>query len=288
MQVTGNVFAVTGAGSGIGRCVALELLTRGGSVAAADLNADGLATLVAGAGAGDRLSTHVLNVADEDACAAFPAAVVRSHGQVDGLFCIAGIAQNLETTDSIPDARLHQILDVNFYGTVSLIRAFRPALEDRRNGGVIMITSSLAAIVPVPGAATYGASKAAVAQFGYGLTQDLRNANSKVTATTVLPGTIWTELVRESAKTLGTPEAVAKAVAMPASKAAHLMIDATLKGRGRVVIGKDAHLYDFLRRFSTTLAERVSYLQVAKFVYRDRAAPSESASGEPPPTEAKD
>ena len=86
----------------------------------------------------------------------------------------------------------------------------------------------------------------------------------------MLPGTIWTELVRESARTLGTPEAVAKAFAMPADKAAHLIIEATLKGRGRVVIGKDAHLYDFLRRFSTTLAERVSYLQVAKFVYRDR------------------
>jgi len=75
MRVTGKVFAVTGAGSGIGRCVALELLARGGEVAAADLNADGLAGLAAEAAAGDRLSTHVLNVGDEDACRAFPAAV---------------------------------------------------------------------------------------------------------------------------------------------------------------------------------------------------------------------
>lgn len=271
MQIVNGVFVVTGAANGIGKCVALELLERGGRVAAADLSEAALQKLADEAQAGERLSTHVLDVADADAVAALPEAVVGAHGHVDGLFNIAGIAQNFETAGGIADARMQQIVDVNFYGTVGLTRAFLPLLEARPAGGVVMITSSLAAMVPVPGAALYGASKAAVAQFGYGLAQDLRNAKSKVTATTVLPGTIWTDLVRESAVTLGTPEAVAKAFAMPAPKAAHKMIDATLKGRGRVVIGKDARVYDLLRRVSTNLAERVSYLQVANFVYRERA-----------------
>lgn len=266
----GKVFAVTGASSGIGRCVALELLDRGARVAAADRNAEGLAELTAEAAAGERLSTHPLDVTDVDAIRHFPSAVVGRHGQVDGLFNLAGIAQNFETAGGIESARMRQIVDVNFYGTVDLTRAFLPLLEERPDGGVVMITSSLAALVPVPGAAVYGASKAAVAQFGYGLAQDLRNSKSNVTATTVVPGTIWTDLVRASAVTLGTPEAVAKAFAMPAPKAARKMIDATLKGRTRVVVGKDAHVYDALGRVSTRLAERVSYLQVASFVYRDR------------------
>lgn len=270
MQIQDRVFVVTGAGNGIGRCVAVELLARGGRVAAADLSEAGLASLAEETAAGDRLSTHLLNVADSEAVAALPAQVVEAHGQVDGLFNIAGIAQNFESAAGIPEARMQQILDVNFYGTVELTRAFLPLLEARPEGGVVMVTASLAAMVPVPGAATYGASKAAVAAFGYGLKQDLRNAKSKVTVTTVLPGTIWTDLVRESAQTLGTPEVVAKTFAMRAEKAAHRMIETTMKGRGRVVIGKDAHVFDVLGRFSTNLAERVSYLQVASFVYRDR------------------
>ncbi len=270
LQIVNGVFVVTGAGNGIGRCVAEELVARGARVAAADLSADALARLADDLQAGERLSTHVLNVADAEAAAGLPDAVLAAHGRVDGLFNIAGIAQNFETAGAIPEVRMRQIVDVNFYGTVALTRAFLPLLEARPAGAVVMITSSLAAMVPVPGAALYGASKAAVAQFGYGLAQDLRNARSKVTATTVLPGTIWTDLVRESAVTLGTPEVVARTFAMPAPKAAHRMIEATLRGRGRVVIGKDAHVYDVLSRFSTNLAERVSYLQVAKFVYRDR------------------
>ncbi len=270
MQIEGSVFVVTGAGNGIGRCVALELLARGGRVAAADLDETALARLAREAAAGERLSTHRLNVADGEEVAALPATVLERHRQVDGVFNIAGIAQDFERAGEIDEARMRRIIEVNFYGTTAVTRAFLPLLEQRGGGGVVMITASLAAMVPVPGAALYGASKAAVAQFGYGLAQDLRNAKSKVTVTTVLPGTIWTDLVRGSSQTLGMPEAVAKAFAMPAPKAAHLMIEATLRGRTRAVIGKDAHFFDAVGRVSTRLAERLSYLQVARFVYRAR------------------
>ncbi|WP_440712493.1 SDR family NAD(P)-dependent oxidoreductase [Gordonia sp. FQ] len=265
-----GVFVVTGAGNGIGRCVAVELLARGARVAAADLDAGALARLVDDARTGDRLSTHTLDVADREACAALPAQVLAAHGRVDGLFNIAGIAQGFETACGIDEARIRTIVDVNFYGTVELTRAFLPVLDGRPDRGVIMVTSSLAAMVPVPGAAVYGASKAAVAQFGYGLAQDLRNARSSVTVTTALPGTVWTGLVAESARTLGTPEVLARNFAMAAPKAAHRMIEATFRGRRRVVIGADARVYDMLGRVSPAAAERVSYAQVARFVYRDR------------------
>lgn len=270
-SAAGRVFVVTGAGRGIGRQVVEELLARGALIAAVDRDGAGLAQLTEAAGE-RRLSTHELDVADASAVAALPDAVLAAHGRVDGLFNIAGIAQNFETAAGIAPDRMRTVIDVNLYGTVALTRAFLPLLEQRPDGAVVMITSSLAAMVPVPGAALYGASKAAVAQFGFGLAQDLRNARSKVTVTTVLPGTIWTDLVRQSALTLGTPEAVAKAFAMPAAKAARRMVEATLRGRRRVVVGKDARVYDVLGRLSPALAERVSYLQVANFVYRDRSA----------------
>nr|WP_202927117.1 SDR family NAD(P)-dependent oxidoreductase [Gordonia desulfuricans] len=269
VQVEGNIFVVTGAGNGIGRRVASELVARGGTVAGADLDAGGLEETARLIGRPERFSSHLLDISDDAAVAAFPETVIAEHGRVDGLFNIAGIAQDFETAAGITDARLDTIMKVNFFGTVAMTRAFLPHLEDRPDGAVIMNTSSLSAIVPFPGAAVYGASKAALAVFGYGLAQDLRGS-SKVTVTTVLPGTIWTDIVRTSANHLGTPEKVAEVFAMKPEKAATKMIDATLEGRMRVVIGKDAHVFNGLRRVSSRLAERAAYLQVGTFLYRKK------------------
>lgn len=262
---------VTGGGNGIGRRVVLELVARGGIVAAVDLNEVGLAETASQANVGDRLSTHVLDVSDVEAVAAFPAQIIEKHGRVDGLFNIAGIAQEFETAAGVTDRRIERLMNVNFYGTVRMTRAFLPHLEARPDGGVVMLTSSLSALVPVPGAATYGASKAAVAMFGYGLAQDLRGQKSSVTATTVIPGTIWTDIVSQSATKIGAPQVVAKAFAMAPEKAAHRMIESTCKGKMRVIIGKDAHAFNVFRRFGSGLAERASYLQVGTFVYRKKS-----------------
>ncbi|MFM9378874.1 SDR family NAD(P)-dependent oxidoreductase [Gordonia sp. VNK21] len=270
MQPAGKVFVVTGAANGIGEQVVRELLARQARVAAVDLDEAALQRLSESAAVGGRLSTHRLDVTDAGAVAALPAAVIAAHGQVDGLFNIAGIAQDFETAAGIDEARMRTVMEVNFFGTVAMVRSFLPELERRPGGAVVMNTASLAAMVPVPGAAIYGASKAAVAQFGYGLRQDLRHAGSAVSVTTAVPGTVWTELVRASANTLGTPEVVARTFAMPAGRAARRMIETTLRGRTRVVIGKDAHFYDGLGRLSKRAAERISYLQVARFVYRSQ------------------
>lgn len=274
MQTAGRVFVVTGAGNGIGREVTMELVAQGATVAAVDVNEDGLR--LTAAEAGPNVSTHVLDVTDDDAVAAFPQVVIDEHGAVDGLFNIAGIAQDAESTSGITRERIDRLMSVNFLGTVAMTRAFLPHLVERPDGGRIMLTSSMSALVPVPGAAVYGASKAAIAYYGYGLAQDLRRQSPSVKATTVVPGTIWTDIVRNTAQNMGVPVAAAKAFAMPARKAARKMIASTMKGRTSVVIGKDAHFYRGLQRVSSRLAERVSYLQVGTFVYR-----RDSESGSP-------
>lgn len=267
MSPDGKVFVVTGGGNGIGRQVALELVAQGATVAAVDVNADGLRE-TADAAAGS-LSTHVLDITDTDAVAAFPEQVIDVHGAVDGLFNIAGIAQPVETTLDVSPERIDRLMTVNFRGTVAMTQAFLPHLVARPDGGRIMLTSSLSAIVPVPGAAIYGASKAAVAYFGFGLAQDLRRLSPSVTATTVIPGTIWTDIVRGSAESMGIPVSVAKAFAMSPQKAARKMIRVTMRGRPSSVVGKDAHVYRALGRISAPLADRVSYLQVGSFAYRN-------------------
>src|SRR5262245_16472336 len=92
MEIADKVFVVTGAGNGIGREVARELIRRGARVAAVDLREAGLAETAALAAAPEgRLSTHVLNVADRPGAEALPEQIVAAHGAVDGLLNIAGI-----------------------------------------------------------------------------------------------------------------------------------------------------------------------------------------------------
>ncbi len=91
MEITGKVFVVTGGGNGIGREVVLELLRKGARVAALDLSEGGLAETSELAKAGDRLTTHIVNIADRKAVEKLPAAVAKAHGQVDGLVNVAGI-----------------------------------------------------------------------------------------------------------------------------------------------------------------------------------------------------
>lgn len=269
-DLSNKVFVVTGAGNGIGRCVALDLVSRGATVAGVDINEIGLAETGHLTSDASRFRPYVLDIGDQQAVQGFPGRVRADLEHVDGLFNIAGIPQDTQPIAEVDDDRIDLLMRVNYFGTVWLTRAFLPHLERRPDGGLILITSSLSGLAPFPGAAFYGASKAAVAFFGYGLAQDLRGKESKVTVTTVIPGTIWTDLVRKTSQALGTPEALAKGFAMAPEKAARLIIDAALDGRVRAVVGKDAHVFNGARRLSSRLSERMAYAQVGRFVYRSK------------------
>src|SRR5690606_6105672 len=99
MQAAGNVFVVTGAGNGIGRCVALELIGRGATVAGADLDDQALPRTAALASDPGRFTAYRLDIADRDAVAAFPETVIAAHGQLDGVFSIVGLPQPLPAPD---------------------------------------------------------------------------------------------------------------------------------------------------------------------------------------------
>lgn len=127
MKIADNVFVVTGAANGMGRQVALGLARQGAQVAAVDLDELGLAETQRLAGiARGSVSTHVVNVTDRAAVAALPSAVVAVHGQIDGLVNIAGIVHRFVHFTELSDDELDRIIDVNFWGTVTMSRAFLP------------------------------------------------------------------------------------------------------------------------------------------------------------------
>ena len=176
MQITDNVFVVTGGGNGIGREVALALLARGGRVAAVDLSREGLdeTAELATTASTDRLSTHVVDITDRAAVEALPDAVREAHGRIDGLVNVAGIIQPFVKFADLDYPQMEKVLAVNLWGVIHTCKAFLPHLVLRREACIVNV-SSMGALAPVPGQTMYGASKAAVKLFTEGLYAELRD-----------------------------------------------------------------------------------------------------------------
>lgn len=258
MQVTDKVFVVTGAGNGIGREVALELLRRGGRVAGVDLREESLAETAALAGAQDRFSSHAVDMTDQGAVEALVGEVLTQHGQVDGLLNVAGIIQKFVPFKDLDMEEMRKVMEVNFWGTVNLCKAFVPQLVTRPEASLVNV-SSMGGFVPVPGQTLYGASKAAVKLLTEGIYAELRRTS--VATTIVFPGSIATNITGnsgvQSPAGVQTPEEAAKQAEasnikmMPAPEAAKMIVDqAVVKGRYRVTVGKDATLLDRITRLA--------------------------------------
>ena len=251
MQIADKVFVVTGGGNGMGREVVLELLRRGARVAAVDLNEAGLTETAKLAGAGEKLTTHALNVADRKAVLALPATVIKAHGQVDGLFNVAGIIQPFVKIQDLDFDVMERVMNVNFWGVVNMSKAFIPELLTRPEAGLLNV-SSMGGFLPVPGQAAYGASKAAVKLFTEALFAELQG--TPIAVTVVFPGGVGTNITANSGvdttKMMAAMEGKKLPKTVTAADAGRQIIEGMEKGAFRVRIGSDAKFMDRLSRLN--------------------------------------
>ena len=127
-----RVAVVTGAGSGLGRSLALQLYAAGARLALCDVDMPGLEETRRLAGDdGSRVSLHRVDVADREGMYAFAAEVLAWQGQVDLLINNAGVSLTPTTFDEISDEQFDMVLDVNIWGVYNGIRAFLPHLRTR-------------------------------------------------------------------------------------------------------------------------------------------------------------
>jgi NADP-dependent 3-hydroxy acid dehydrogenase YdfG len=252
MKVQNKVIVVTGGGNGMGREVVLNLLSKGASVAAVDINQTALQETVELAGnRNDKLSTHVVNIADKDAVAALPKQVIARHGTVDGLINNAGIIQPFVRIKDLDYAAIERVMNVNFYGTLYMTKAFLPHLLTRPEAHIANV-SSMGGFLPVPGQSLYGASKAAVKLFTEGLRSELLNTNVRVTV--VFPGAVGTNIAANSGVGIGraseTKDQRRSIKPLAPSKAAEIIVDGIEQDRYRVFVESDAAFMDFIYRLS--------------------------------------
>lgn len=229
---------VTGAGSGIGRAIALRLAREGYAVACNDLSAERAADVAAEiVRAGGRAVGHAGDVADEAAVSALVQQAATAHGACTVLVNCAGFVQQARFVDLVP-ADFDRMFAVHVRGTFLCIRAVLPGMLAQRTGAIVNVASQLGQIGGVE-LAHYSAAKAAI----IGLTKSLAREVSKqgVRVNAVAPGPINTPLVaalsddwkRAKAAELplgrfGEPEEVAAAVAFLASDEAALFVGQTL------------------------------------------------------------
>ena len=243
MKAQNHVFVVTGAGSGMGREIVLELLRRGARVAGVDLNPTTLAETAELARAGDSLATFTLNVSDRAAVEALPAKVVERFGAVDGVINCAGIIQPFVKLNELGYDAIARVFDVNFHGVLYMTKSFLPLLLDRPEAHVVNI-SSMGGFLPVPGQTAYGASKAAVKLLTEGLWAEMQG--TPVHVTVVFPGGVATNITQNSGVT-PPPMDAARQQAIPvyaADQAARDILDGMEADAFRVLVGNDAQMMD--------------------------------------------
>jgi short-subunit dehydrogenase len=262
MKVNQKVVVVTGAGSGMGRELTLELVRRGASVAAIDMRAETLAETKALATAlGGKVETFVVDITDAVKVAKLPTDITKKLGEPDALINNAGIIQPFVKINELSLESAAKVMNVNFTGPLMMVKAFLPGLLARSEAHILNV-SSMGAYAPVPGQSVYGASKAAIKLFTEGLRSEL--LDTKVGVTIVFPGAIATNIAQNSGMAIpaGSSDAASSFKMTEAPVAAKKMVDAIENNKPRITIGQDATTMDILSRLNPIMAANIIYKQM--------------------------
>jgi short-subunit dehydrogenase len=254
MQVSNKIIVVTGAGSGIGRELTVQLLKKQAKVAGVDINLNALLETQKIANVGqDKFKAFELNITDKEKVEALPNDVILHFGAVDGIINNAGIIQHFIPVNELGYDEINRVFNVNFFGTLFLTKAFLPHFLQRPEAHIVNI-SSMGGFIPFPGQTIYGAAKAAVKLLTEGLYAELKNTNVKVTV--IHPGAIATNITENSGleKPKTEPTAAQAKMTLSAQKAAEKIIFAIENNKFRATVGKDAMILDLRYRVSPKIA----------------------------------
>jgi len=242
-----KVVVITGAGSGIGRALSLELARRGALLALSDVDTVGLAETVAQAerSGARKVRSDTVDVADRGAMQRYALDVVEDFGRVNVVINNAGVALSGDFDDLAYDD-IDWIIGVNFWGVVHGTKEFLPHIIDSGDGHVVNL-SSLFGLVSMPSQSMYNASKYAVRGMTEALREEMLIAGHRVGVTAVHPGGIKTAIARNSrVSAKESKDATAnffdqKLAKMTPERAAEIIVAGILKNKARVLVGIDAH-----------------------------------------------
>ena len=282
--IRGAAAAVTGAASGIGRALSIELAARGCDLALADRDEAGLQSVAAEIGrtGTQKVSVHRVDVSEPNQIVEFAQAAIKTHPSLNLLVNNAGVAL-LGQFHEIDQAQMEWLFNINFWGVVHSTRAFLPQLATRSEAHIVNI-SSIYGIVAPPGNTAYGAAKFAVRGFSESLRHELQAASSPVRLSVVHPGGVSTNIVRNMRTGTGVTDNERRAqiiewfdqfAGTTPKDAALRIIKGVEKNEPRILIGGDARFMDIIQRFRPATYWNVLARRIAKM---EKAGKKESAS----------
>lgn len=241
-----RVAVITGAGSGIGRALALGLARRGAHLALSDRDggaADDTARQCRRAGGRARADT--IDVTDRHAVLDHAAAVSGDFGRVDLVFCVAGIIH----TGSLLASELSDIelvIKTNLLGVINTAKAYLPHVIASGSGHIVTVSSGFG-LMAAPHYSAYCATKFAIRGFSESLRQEMELDGHPVSVTCVVPGGVRTPIMSRGLFAAGEDAAAVTAMfetkiaRMPAGKAADIILRGVARRRPQVLVGADAH-----------------------------------------------
>jgi short-subunit dehydrogenase len=269
-----KVAAITGAGSGIGRALAAQLAAQNCALALSDIDEKGLSETAARIRkASDvKITTHKLDVADRGAVEAWAAQVAKDHGGVNLLFNNAGVALGASLED-VSYEDFEWIVSINFWGVVYGTKAFLPYMRKSGEGHIVNL-SSLFGLMSLPSQGAYNATKFAVRGFTESLRQELDVDGGQISATSVHPGGIKTNIAKSARFDASTSKMTGQSAESSkvlferlfitsADQAAATILKAVKKNQRRVLVGPDAKLLDLLVRLAPS-----GYQAASKFAMK--------------------
>ncbi|MEU6672501.1 SDR family oxidoreductase [Streptomyces sp. NPDC046727] len=256
-----KVVVITGAGSGIGRALAVRLTELGAHLALSDIDEKSVEeTAKMCAEHGRDIWATRLDVTEQEAVTDYAHDVRAYFSTVHQVYNNAGIAYYGEVERQSFE-EVERVLDVNFWGTVYMTKSFLPYLIASRDGHVVNV-SSLFGLITYPGQSAYSASKFAVRGFTEALRQEMLLARYPVRVTAVHPGGIKTSVARSAGAAAGLDAAsIARAfdkrLALHTPEmAAETIVRGVHEQRARVLIGAEAKALDLLGRISPAGSQR--------------------------------
>ncbi|MEU4640552.1 SDR family NAD(P)-dependent oxidoreductase [Micromonospora sp. NPDC023814] len=257
----GKVAVITGAGSGIGRALAVELAAQGARLALSDAVEDGLEKTAARcAERGAEVRTYRLDVADRAAVQAHAKAVRADFGGADLVVNNAGVTLLASITEARWDD-MRWVLDVDFWGVVHGTRAFLPLLVASR--GHLVNVSSMYGLTAAPAQTAYNAAKFAVRGFTEAVLQEMRVGEVPVAVSCVYPGKVRTDIF-SNARTGrglgygGIQERFAREATTSAEQAARIILRGVRRNRVKIIVGADARRVDLFSRLLGTVYPRLT------------------------------
>jgi len=245
-----KVATITGAGSGLGRALALQLNQAGAHLALCDLNMAGLEeTRSLLSNQSLNTSLHAVDVSNRELMHKFADEVISQHGQVDILINNAGISLSPKFFDDISEEQFEKVININMWGVYHGVRAFLPCLRKSPEAAIVNI-SSLAGLVGLPTYSAYAMSKFAVRALSESLQSELSKTNISVLV--AFPGGVKTNIIknapdlkeneRESAHSNFTKTAL-----LSSDDAAQRILRALQRKKKRIILGTDARIFFGIR-----------------------------------------